>query len=631
MNVMMLRQLRKLRSLRNGASMKVRLLAGFGIVLVIFVCAAAFNLHQMNHIKKQMAAQNGKVDLKLMALELKELVQEMNIIASGLEISKNPEYIDKYNEMRKQYNDMVKSIGDTASTDDQRRWRSQLISASNDYISNFDTAARLIKEGNMKQADLDNNMVYLYGESQKLRGVIFGIVDQFYNVYAQQAQDAVTETYGLLDNTSAIMVAAASFVLLVTLAVALLLNRSFVRPIRRLQQAVSLIAAGDLRHKIGSSKQDELGQLSRSFDQMVDQVRDMLSSMQLIASSLYGHSDAFYRFSQTTAAANADIVQAIEHISRGADQQASRAEQSSSVIAVLEHEIAGIADYTGLMLASSREAARNTERGTAAVKSLQTAARQGQDMLERAAAEMASFAASSEQIRKITGTITDISSQTHVLALNAAIEAARAGAHGRGFSVIAEQVRNLAEETNRSSKTIAHIIAGLQRQMRELQEAVRTAAEAAAAQTAQVDETFASFTAIADSMESMSGQIRHIHERIELAKTKNESLVTAVQQVAAIAEETAAGVQQVGSASAEQDASIRRIAAESEEIRTLARRLFAEISKFRLADGEGGETGAICPDGTEIAGGGNDAGERRGSERNGRCRDEGHGDYSVSR
>ncbi|WP_052487083.1 methyl-accepting chemotaxis protein [Gordoniibacillus kamchatkensis] len=571
-------------SLRNRVTMRMRLLASFAIVLAIFVGAAAVNLNQMNQIKRQIAAADGKVGLKLTALELKELVQEMNIIAAGLEISKKPEYIDKYNEKRKQFSDMVKAIGDTATTDDQRLWRSKLISASNDYIANFDTAARLIREGNLKQADLDNNMVYLYGESQKLMGEIFGIVDQFYNVYSLQANDATRHTYDLLGRSSAMMVAAACIVLVVTLVVAAQLNRSFMGPIRRLQQAVSRIAAGDLRHKIEARERDELGLLSDSFDRMIDQVRTMLSHTQAVASSLSAHSDSLYRLTQTTAAANGDIVQAIGEISHGAGQQAAQAEQSFSIIAELDGEFAEIAEYAGRMQRSSREASHRTKRGTDAVQALQTAAREAQHVVGRASTELESLVASSADIGAISRAITDISAQTHVLALNAAIEAARAGANGRGFSVIAEEVRLLAEQTNGASKSIGRIIASLQQQLQGLHTAMRTALEAAAAQSVQADETSVSFEEISASMEQVNAHIGHVHDKIELAKANNATLVATVRQVAAIAVQTAASVEEVDAAVAEQDASVRSIAGQSEQIRTSAQRLFTEISKFRIAD-----------------------------------------------
>jgi methyl-accepting chemotaxis protein len=581
-------------------TMKRKLMAGFAGILAIFIAMALFNLNQVSQIKKQLEQQNSKVDLKLKALELKEMVQELNIIASGLEISKKSDYIDKYNAKRQPFNELVKLIGDTASTPEERQWRSQLISSAGDYISNFDTAAKMIQDNKMNPTDLENNMVYLYNESQNLMNTIFGIVDQFYGVYAKDSQNAVDHTNLKLNGTSTIMLMAAVFVLLATAAVAWLLNRSFMGPILKLQNAVSHIAAGDLRHKINSVSTDELGELSRSFDRMIDQVRAMLGNTQKIASALSEHSDSFHRFSLTTAAANSDILRAIQEISRGADLQASQAEKSSYIIGELKEEIAVMSRHADQMMEKSREAAHNTERGTSAVQSLQRAAAQTEQVIGQVFAAMQSLLESSGQIGKITNTITEISTQTHVLSLNAAIEAARAGVHGRGFSVIAEEVRKLAEETNQSSKVIQHIITDLQQQMTELQSSMQAARSISSEQNAKMADTIAAFETISQSMAEMAQQISQIHNKLDEVKSKNKILVHSVQQVAAVAEETAAGVQEVGSTSAEQGASIRRIADESEDIRSLSQQLFAEISKFRIEDiGQQEKRETILQEGTD--------------------------------
>jgi methyl-accepting chemotaxis protein len=572
------------RKMRFNMTMRFKLIAGFGGVFLIFLAVAFFNLHQINQIKQQMNNQNDKVELKVLALELKEMVQEMNIIASGLEISKKPEFIQKYNSKRQPYNDLIRKIGDTASTPDQQKWRSQLIQASVDYINNFDTAAKMVQDPNLKPNDLQINLLYLYNESQDLKDQIFGLVDKFYVTYAEAADQAIASSTKALNDSSIIMMVASILVLIVTLSIAFLLIRSFTRPIKALQKAVSLIAAGDLTQTINSTSKDELGQLSQSFDHMILQVRQMLSATKHIASSLSDHSHEFHRFSQLTASANTDILRAIHEISNGADEQAMKTEQSSVLIAELEAEIRDITAYTYEMMRTSDEAAAGTLQGTQSVRALKHSSEQSQAVLHKVDAAMQTLAASSKQIGAIIHSITEISTQTNVLALNAAIEAARAGVHGRGFSVIADEVRQLSQQTNDSSKTISGIIGALQKQIQELQSSLIEARDSAFTQNNRVTDTLGSFESIEHSMQGIKGQIEQIHLKIEQARSKNDKLIDSVQFVAAIAQETAAGVEEVNSTSNQQDASIRRIAGESDDILELAEQLFAEISKFKIAD-----------------------------------------------
>jgi methyl-accepting chemotaxis protein len=479
---------------------------------------------------------------------------------------------------------MIQRIGDTATTPEQAKWRSKLISLTVDYTNTFDVAAKLVQENKLTSADLDKNMEYLYNESQKLMADIFINVDQFYVAYSQDAEAAVAATQKLLNRTVAIMLSASLIVVASGAVIAYMLIRSFVKPIQKLQQAVRFMSEGDLRFKINSRSKDELGVLSSSFDHMIDQVSNMLAHTQTIASSLSAHSKTFHRFSSTTAAANADIVRAIQEISTGSDQQALHSEKSTLLIAELEGEIETISGYTQTVQQKSREAAVNTYTGSTSMEALKEASASSREVLNKVVEAMESLSASSSQIGKIVNTITEISQQTNVLALNASIEAARAGAHGRGFSVIAEEVRQLSNQTQQSSQLISSIIHSLQKQTKELESYLGEARTSFDRQNDKMDESLDAFQQIHGSMDQLSEHISNIHQQIASAKAKNQMLVESVQYVSAIAEETAAGVEAVNSTSVQQDAAIHQIAAQADDILDLSDRLFSEINQFQIGE-----------------------------------------------
>ncbi|WP_248924722.1 methyl-accepting chemotaxis protein [Paenibacillus hamazuiensis] len=578
-------------------SLKMKLIAGFAGMLAAFLCVALFNLNQVEAIQAQLMFQNEKVELKQMALELKETVQELNVIASGLEISKKVEYIPIYNEKRKQFDQMIKRIGDTATTPDQIAWRSKLISLTVDYANTFDVAAKLVQENKLPPADMDKNMEYLYNESQKQKDQIFTYVDNFYVVYSGEAQAAIESSQTLLSRTATVMITAFGLVFVAAGIIAFTLIRSFTKPIGRIQHAVRRIAEGDLRHTIGSRSKDELGELSASFDHMIERVRDMLANTQAIAASLSDHARTFHGFADETAAANSEIVRAIEEISQGAGEQAAHSEKSVYIIAELQQEMDVISGAAGAMREASSAAAGNTENGVRAMDSLQAAAAESQAVFAAVLSAMDSLQESSRQIGRIIASIQEISTQTNVLSLNASIEAARAGVHGKGFMVIADEVRGLSAQTSRSAKMVEDIIGSLESRIVELQDGLQSARGMMSVQSGKLDETKTAFDAIRISVDELSGHIRHIHEKIAFAKQKNGTLVESVQFVASIAEETAAGVEEVNSASLTQDASIRRIVSEADDISLLSQKLFREIGMFRIDDAEldaGGGAGAAA-------------------------------------
>jgi len=574
-------------------SIKWKLILSFAAIVAVFILTALFNLLQVKQINAQLGNQNETVGLKQLALELKETVQDLNVIGAGLEISRDPAYIEKYNVKRKPFEEMIKRIGETAVTDEEIKWRSQLLTASNEYINQFDVAASLVKSMDKDSKDLITNLQYLYTESQTLKDNIFTYVDRFYERYVKDADAATAATDELLESTVAVMILVSAGVLVATVVIAVVLIRSFLLPIRRLGGAVAELAAGNLTHRIHSTASDELGELSRGFDRMADQVRAMMKHTQSVASSLAEHAQSFQSFSQGTAAANANILQAIQEISTGADEQAHLSEHAAAVIADLEQEMNGITVYAADMASRSKEAELTTEQGSDAVRSLQEASVQTESVLKHVVQVMESLDASSKRIGAIVGAITQISSQTHILSLNARIEAEQAGVHGKGFAVIAEEVRGLSAQTKQSTGTIGEIVVELQKQIGELKLSLIDAERSFQTQRGKVQETHSSFGAIRSAMSTVMEQTGHVHEKIEAVKTKNDALVHAVRQVAAIAEETAAGVEEVNSASFEQNGSINHIAGRSEQIAALSAELFDEISKFKLTDAPGNGSGSL--------------------------------------
>jgi methyl-accepting chemotaxis protein len=195
---------------------------------------------------------------------------------------------------------------------------------------------------------------------------------------------------------------------------------------------------------------------------------------------------------------------------------------------------------------------------------------------------MEKLSESSSQIEKIVHTISEISTQTNVLALNAAIEAARAGVHGKGFSVIAEEVRLLSSETKASASHIARLISSVQLQMKEANQQTLEARMSIHSQSIKVTETLGSFQDMDASSIEIATQMEQISLKVEQVKRKNDSLNETLQIVAGIAEETAAGVQEVNSSSQQQDVAIRKIAEQAVEINGLSQDLFTEIDQFEI-------------------------------------------------
>ncbi|MEF3303780.1 methyl-accepting chemotaxis protein [Paenibacillus sp. GYB003] len=564
---------------------KTKLVLGFAVVSVLIAAAALFNLQQVRGMKEQLQRQNAKVDMQLKALELKVLVQEMKEISSGLMISRDEAYAAKFTEMRPAFQEAVRLIGDTAASDEQRLWRSQMIMAETEFLDLFDRAVAVIRNRSLTAVDIQKNTESLYTETQAQRDAIFGLVDRFYVDYSREAEAAVQATNAKMTGAATVLLAAAALVLVITVFVSFVLVRSFTNPIRRMRQTMERIGAGDLRHRIDSAANDEFGRLGRGFDAMIGSVAAMLVRLRDIGTALNERSASFTSFARTTAAANAGVLKALGEIAEGANEQAAFAEKSASLVGKLGAEVRDIARSADAMKRLGEEADAQAKRGAETVAELEAASARAEAMLSGAEAAVGAFARGSERIGQIVRTLTEIANQTNVLALNASIEAARAGVHGRGFLVIADEVRLLSDQSKSSAQSIGELVDSLGAQLAKVTEAMAAAGEASRTGSSKVRHTLEAFRSIERAVAGLHGQADQIHAKVKQADGNGAVLIDALSHMAAIAEQSAAGTQEVNVSSAEQNESVRRIAEQAEAMHGLAASLFAEIGKFRIDDG----------------------------------------------
>lgn len=562
---------------------KTKLMASFALIILVFLAASFLNGLQLQGMIGQLNRQNEKAQMKLTALELKVLIQELKDISSGLMISRNEEYAGKFSAKRQDFQDLVLQVGNTASTEEQQKWRSQLIMEQTEFLELFDRALAIIRSTDLGEIDIQKNTDSLYNETQQKRDRLFELVDRFYIAYAQEAEAAVQSTYAKTSFAGFILKLAAALTIFIAAAVSLLLIRSFLKPIRHMEQIMLGIEDGDLSRRIGSKSGDELGRLGRGFDQMMDRVAAMLIQVRSIGSQLNDHSTGFHNFARITASGNADILKAIREISSGADQQAGLTERSASLVSDMVEEVAGIARSADDMHRLSGMADHQAKAGSRAAGELGAAAERASGMLRQAESAVEAYVRDSGQVATIVRAIADIASQTQVLALNASIEAARAGQFGKGFLVIADQVRTLSDQTRQSAQAASALISSLQAKTTDMRAAMQASGEASRSQHALVEGTLQAFRTIEQAVAELSAQTARIQESVGQAEIRSVNLNEAVHHAAAITQETAAGVEEVNAAAIQQNEAVHRIAQQAEAMHSLVERLFEEAGRFQLS------------------------------------------------
>ncbi|MDM5299268.1 methyl-accepting chemotaxis protein [Bacillus pumilus] len=358
--------------------------------------------------------------------------------------------------------------------------------------------------------------------------------------------------------------------------------RSISSRLTRLAQFSKQVSSGDLRDKIQIQSNDEIGQVGEGFNTMVDSLRSLIGAVQTSVENVASSSEELTASAEQTSKATEHITLSIEQFSKGNESQNDKVETSSMELADMNQS-----------LQQMNEAAQSIT--TSSIKSTDIAGDGGQ-LVEKTASQMNvidqsvkkaehvinSLESKSKDITQILGVINGIADQTNLLALNAAIEAARAGESGRGFSVVAEEVRKLAVQSSGSAKEIENLIKEIVQDIDVSQEVFSAVNHEVQSGLNYTEQTKVSFHDIFDMTKEISDQLQSMNQTVVQLSEGSAHVSEAVREISDVSRESSANIQDIAASAEEQLASMEEISSSSATLSSMAEELRDLISKFKI-------------------------------------------------
>lgn len=374
----------------------------------------------------------------------------------------------------------------------------------------------------------------------------------------------------------------AGIVLIFAIIIIIIFSSRLVKPLQRMSSLTSEVAKGDLTLSVSHKGKDEIGILGLNFNTMISGMQSILTQINSVSEHVKQSSETLVNSSEETKQSAEQVAIAINELATGTSDIVNSVSSVTDKVQYMSQTLGELSKFANEVNNSSLQSKELSEHGEIYVNEAITSIRETNNQIQETAEIIKLVDKRSTDIGNVVEMISRITEQTNLLALNASIEAARAGDAGRGFAIVAEEVRKLAHETGKSAEQISKMISETQDESHRAVKSIEQGLHVAENSMAAVIQSGEAFTDISKNVNTTSQQVEKTNSLIQNLEEISVSISENMESISAVTEQSSASAEEVSAASEQQAASAVQISNDAVELSKLSENLQEIMMKFKI-------------------------------------------------